>query len=115
MMRYVAELAPSLKVAMPTLISGFTLGAIDWWVKFESQLPAIASIVAIIGGVIIAASHYCKMVWDNRHARAKARLDEIEIEQEVKDSRLKDLLIREQEIKNSILEKQAVNKSEGKE
>lgn len=108
-MKWFADLALSLKVAMPTLISGLSLGAIDWMVKFESSLPSIASIVAIIGAIIIAVSHYCKMVWDNRHARAKARLDEIEIEQEAKDSRLKDLLIREQELKNSILEKQAEN------
>lgn len=107
MMRFVAALLLDLKVATLTLISGLGLGAVDWMVKFESTLPSIASLVAIIGAIIIAVSHYCKMRWDNRHARAKARLDEIEIEQEVKDSRLKDLLIREQELKNSILEKQA--------
>jgi hypothetical protein len=106
-MKFVADLAPSLKVSITTLISGLGLGAIDWAVKFESVLPKIASIVAIIGGIILAVSHYCKMVWDNHHARAKARLDEIEIESEQKDSRLKDLLIREQELKNKILEKQA--------
>lgn len=106
-MRFVADLAPSLKVATPTLISGLSLGALDWWVKFESALPSIASLIAIIASIIIALSHYCKMVWDNHHARAKARLDEIEIEGEEKDNKLKDLLIKEQQLKNRILEKQA--------
>lgn len=109
MMRFAADLVLSLKVAMPTLISGLGLGLADFWFHFDSAIPSIAALVALIASIIIAVSHYCKMVWDNRHARAKARLDEIEIEQEAKDSRLKDLLIREQELKNSILEKQAEN------
>lgn len=115
-MKWFADLALSLKVAMPTLISGLSLGAVDWVVKFDSALPSIASVIAIIGAIIIAVSHYCKMVWDNHHARAKARLDEIEIEHnnlekegEAKENKLKDLLIEEQELKNRILKKRAEN------
>ena len=119
-MRFAADLVLSLKVATPTLISGLALGVIDWAVKFESVLPKIASIVAIIGAIIIAVSHYCKMSWDNHHARAKARLDEIEIdlrrlekEGEEKDNELKDEILKEQKLKNKILEKQFDNREGG--
>lgn len=111
-MRFVADLLLDLKVATLTLISGASLSIADYAFDFESALPSMAGFVAIVTGIIVGASHYFKLMWDNRHARAKARLDELEIEQEVKDSRLKDLLIREQELKNTILEKQAKNNDE---
>jgi hypothetical protein len=106
-MKSFASVALDLKVAVSTLMGGLSLGAVDWMVNFESALPSIASVVAIIGAVIIAVSHYCKMVWDNRNARADARLKELVIAGEQKDNQLKDLLIQEQRLKNKALKKQA--------
>ncbi len=106
-MKFAAALALDLKVALTTLLSGLSLWFADFIMSFESAMPAIAGIIATITGIIVGVSHYCKMVWDNHHARAKARLDEIEIEGERKDNELKDLLILEQKLKIKALEKQA--------
>lgn len=110
MMKFVADLALDLKVATLTLTSGAALGVADALVNFDSALPKIASVVTIITGIVICTSHYCKMVWDNRHARAEARLKELAIAGEQKDNKLKDELIKEQKLKNKLLEKEIEDK-----
>jgi cell shape-determining protein MreC len=106
MMKSVAELALSLKVAMLTLISGFGSFVAMAWLHIESAIPSITAIVTLIAGIIIAVAHYCKMVIDNRAARQQARINELTIKSMRLEHESRELENEQTKLENKLLKKQ---------
>lgn len=118
-MKLFAGLAPELKLAMPIWISSIGVWIADMWFKFESVIPSLAGFVALIGGIIVAVGHYCRIVRENRESRENSKLKELEIdlrrlekegellqnEGERLDNIQKDLTIQEQRLRIHHLEK----------